>query len=92
MVMLPAIYIIVILRGRVPEAPNVTSARQLTSSIWGRDRASRYCRGEGRNATTGNRNTTIRTSREVTPKRSASPSPTSQENATTGYLPPCRKP
>ncbi|KAG5609744.1 hypothetical protein H5410_021025 [Solanum commersonii] len=50
----------------VPEAPNVTSARQPTSSR--------------------NRSTTIRTSREVTPEKSTSPPPTSQDNATTGVL------
>ncbi|KAG5587434.1 hypothetical protein H5410_047868, partial [Solanum commersonii] len=70
----------------VPEAPNVTSARQPTSSSWGRDKTRRTGRGEVLNATTGNRSTTIRTSREVTPEKSTSPSPTSQENATTGVL------
>ncbi|KAH0633208.1 hypothetical protein KY284_035994 [Solanum tuberosum] len=45
--------------------------------------SSRTGRGEGRNSTTGNRSTTIRTSREVTPERSASPPPTLQKNATT---------
>ncbi|KAG5577303.1 hypothetical protein H5410_057437 [Solanum commersonii] len=70
----------------VSEEPNVTSARQPTFSTWGRDRACRTGRGEVRNATTGNRNTTIRTSREVTLEKSASPPQTSQENATTGVL------
>ncbi|WMV24899.1 hypothetical protein MTR67_018284 [Solanum verrucosum] len=57
-----------------------------TFSTRARDRARRTGRGKFCNATTGNRNTTIRTSREVTPERSASPPPTSQENATTGVL------
>ncbi|KAK4716520.1 hypothetical protein R3W88_014858 [Solanum pinnatisectum] len=47
------------------EAPNVTSAKQPTSSTWGRDRACIAGRGKGRNATTGNHSITTRTSRET---------------------------
>lgn len=70
----------------VPEAPNVTLYKQPTSSTWGRDISHITGQGEGRNSTTGSRNTITSTSREITPERSASPSQTSQDNATTGVL------
>lgn len=69
-----------------PQAPNVTSIRQPTSSARGRGGAPTAGRGRGRSTTTGNRSTTIGISREVTPEMSASPPPSSQDNATMAAL------
>ncbi|KAH0695934.1 hypothetical protein KY289_013416 [Solanum tuberosum] len=92
MVMLPAISIIVILQGR--DRMCLMAGSRLSNDRAMMDvlrhlmslRARRTGRGKGRNAIKGNRSTTIGTSREVTLERSASPPPSSLENATSGVL------
>ncbi|KAG5615026.1 hypothetical protein H5410_014850 [Solanum commersonii] len=65
----------------------MTELQQATNFLnLGKGQSSRTGRGEGRNSTTRNRSTTVRTSREVTPERSASPPLTLQKNATTRVL------